>query len=186
MSRRSAAVGRRHVWWCKQRERAGPPPSHSFIDFLGRRLLFEAHTVLISASMHSFTAASFSSAATGVAPAFCSQHGVDRSPFHQIHTNESMNFIKKLAIMFVEMHVNPRPTFLQYEEKLSNSISRQRNPCSLATPAPTYLSPHSHLLVQTMVLTQVLEQRPRQNGFYIAQPVGFPYLEICTKARHLL
>ena len=52
------------------RERAGPPPSHSFIDFLGRRLLFEAHTVLISASMHSFTAASLSSAPTRVAPAF--------------------------------------------------------------------------------------------------------------------
>ena len=49
---------------------AGPPPSHSFIDFLGRRLLFEAHTVLISASMHSFTAASFSfSAATRLEPA---------------------------------------------------------------------------------------------------------------------
>ena len=79
VSRRSAAVGRRHVWWCKQRERAGPPSSHSFIDFLGRRLLFEAHTVLISASMHSFTAASFSSAPTRLEPssAFCHQHNIN-------------------------------------------------------------------------------------------------------------
>ena len=95
---------------------AGPPPSHSFIDFLGRRLLFEAHTVLISASMHSFTAAapaSFSSAASRVAPAaFCQippniAWAVCPNHFSLWNFDFDQNWQ-----LYIEMHVYPRPTFI--------------------------------------------------------------------------